>query len=77
MLIKYIFFKSKHSEINEIMICGIHYFTTKLKTNIDVIPRGRFKYISRIFNHKSTRANTQYLQCEGNFLDTAKNDNSI
>ena len=25
------------------MIWGIHYFTTKLKTKIDVIPRGCFK----------------------------------
>ena len=26
------------------MILGIHYFITKLKTKIDVIPRGCFKY---------------------------------
>ena len=25
------------------MICGIHYFITKLNTKIDVIPRSRFK----------------------------------
>ena len=33
------FFKSKNSEKNKIMIWGIHYFITKLKTKIDVIPR--------------------------------------
>ena len=37
------FEKSKNSEKNKIMILGIHYFTTKLKTKIDVIPRGCFK----------------------------------
>ena len=36
------FFKSKKSEKNKIMIWGIHYFITKLKTKIDVIPRSCF-----------------------------------
>ena len=40
--IKY-FFKSKNSEKNKIMIWVIHYFITKLKTKIDVIPRSCFK----------------------------------
>ena len=30
--------KTKNSEKNKIMIWGIHYFITKLKTKIDVIP---------------------------------------
>ena len=33
---------SKNSEKYKIMICGIHYFITKLKTKIYVIPRNRF-----------------------------------
>ena len=37
------FLKSKNPEKNKIMILGIHYFITKLKTKIDVIPRGCFK----------------------------------
>ena len=43
MLIKKYFFKSKNCEKNKIMIWGIHYFITKLKTKIDVIPRSCFK----------------------------------
>ena len=39
--IKY-FFKFKNSEKNKIMIWGIHYFITKLKTKIYVIPRSCF-----------------------------------
>ena len=38
------FFKSKNSEKNKIMIWGIHYFITELKTKIDVIPRSSFKF---------------------------------
>ena len=30
------------------MIRGIHYFSTELKTKIDVIPRGCFKLIKEI-----------------------------
>ena len=41
---KQYFKKSKNSERNKIMICGIHCFTTKLKTKIYVIPRSRFNY---------------------------------
>ena len=37
------FKKSKNSEKNKIMIWGIQHFITKLKTKIDVIPRGCFK----------------------------------
>ena len=37
------FKKSKNSEKNKIMIWGIHYFITKLKTKIDVIPKRLFK----------------------------------
>ena len=36
------FLKSEKSEKNKIMISGIHYFVTKLKTKIDVIPRSCF-----------------------------------
>ena len=32
------FFKSKNFEKNKILIWGIHYFITKLKTKIDIIP---------------------------------------
>ena len=35
--------KKLKTEKNKIMICGIHYFITKLKTKIDVILRSRFK----------------------------------
>ena len=42
MLIKNIFFKSKNYEKNYIMIWGIPYFITKIKTKIDVIPKSRF-----------------------------------
>ena len=45
--IKY-FKKSKNSEKNKIMIWGIHYFITKLKTKIDVIPRNCFKRYNNI-----------------------------
>ena len=31
------------------MICGIHYFITKLKTKIDVIPRSRFENNENIY----------------------------
>ena len=41
--IKKCFWKSKKSEKIEIIICGIHYFITKLKTKIDVIILSRFK----------------------------------
>ena len=40
--------KSKNSEKNKIMIWGIHYFITKLKTKSDVIPRGCFKFMFMI-----------------------------
>ena len=36
------FLKTKNSEKNKIMIWGIHYFITKLKTKNDVIPRSCF-----------------------------------
>ena len=35
----------EHNVKNEIMIWGIHYFITKLKKKIDVIPRGPFNYV--------------------------------
>ena len=41
MLIKNIF-KNLKTLKNLIMIWGIHYFITKLKTKIDVIPRSSF-----------------------------------
>ena len=34
------------------MIWGIHYFTTKLKTKIDVIPRGCFKNLRQAPGHR-------------------------
>ena len=36
--------KSKNSE-KKVMIWGIHYFITKIKTKIDVIPRSRFNFV--------------------------------
>ena len=42
MLIKNIFLNLKILKKNKIMILGIHYFITKVKTKIDVIPRGCF-----------------------------------
>ena len=39
------FLKSENHEKNKIMILGIHYFITKLKTKIDVIQRGCFNNI--------------------------------
>ena len=42
MLIKNICKNKKNSEKNKNMIRGIHYFSTELKTKIDVIPRGCF-----------------------------------
>ena len=45
--------KSKNSEKNKIMIWGMHYFITKLKTKIDVIPRS-------CFNQKEGMINSQY-----------------
>ena len=30
------------------MIRGIHYFSTELKTKIDVIPRGCFKFLLQV-----------------------------
>ena len=44
MLIKKYFLKSENSERNKIMISEIHYFITKLKTKIYVIPRGHFNF---------------------------------
>ena len=41
------FFKSKNSEKNKIMIWGIHYFITKIKTKNDVVPRSCFNNVSR------------------------------
>ena len=38
------FFKSENFEKNEIMISVIHYFITKFKTEIAVIPRSNFKF---------------------------------
>ena len=37
------FLKYENSEKNKNMIRGIHYFSTELKTKIDVILRGCFK----------------------------------
>ena len=45
-VIKKYFFKSKNSEKNNIMICGMYYFITKLKTKIDVIPRSCFNILA-------------------------------
>ena len=42
MLIKNIHKKHENSEKNKNMIRGIHYFSTELKTKIDVIPRSCF-----------------------------------
>ena len=42
MLIKNICKNIKYFEKNKNMIRGIHYFSTELKTTIDVIPRGCF-----------------------------------
>ena len=44
MLIKKFFLNLKTLK-NKIISCGIHYFITKLKTKIDVIPRSRFKWM--------------------------------
>ena len=67
------FKKSKNSEKNKIMICGIHYFITKLKTKIDVILGSRFNmfenvtahclfcYTSMSFATFSTRSNHQVM----------------
>ena len=43
MLIKNIFLNLKTLKKNKIMIWGIHYFITEIKTKYDVIPRSRFK----------------------------------
>ena len=51
------FFKSKNSQKNRIMIWGIHYFITKLKTKIDVIPRSCFKTYQTIYCSR-----TQYVR---------------
>ena len=48
MLIKNIL-KNLKTEKNKIMIWGIRYFITKIKTKIDVIPRSCFKTASPIF----------------------------
>ena len=49
MLIKNIFLNEKNKK-NKIMIWGIHYFITKLKTKIDVIPRSCFNFIYNTHN---------------------------
>ena len=56
------FLKSKNSEKNKIMIWEIHYFITKLKTKIDVIPRSCFNYTDCFF-----KKDIQY-KIEWNFL---------
>ena len=45
------------------MIWGIHYFTTKLKTKIDVIPRGCFKWLKmgNLFNLRPNIYNSAFL----------------
>ena len=41
------------------MIWGIHYFITKLKTKIDVIPRGCFNYI--VFKNDSLKLHNCFV----------------
>ena len=63
------FKKSKNSEKNEIMIWGIHYFITKLKTKIDVILRSRFK---KTFPHLKHSAETKLWSNVGLMLGLAQ-----
>ena len=52
------FFISKNSVKNKIMIWGIHYFITVIKTKIDVIPRSRFNAPSLPFEAFSSHLET-------------------
>ena len=59
------FKNSKNSERNKIMICGIHYFNTELKTKIDVIPRSNSIEINIEFKYYLT----VYFTQKRNFID--------
>ena len=58
MLITNIFLNQK----KKIMILGIHYFITKLKTKIDVIPRSRFNLYRMFFSDCSVNSQPIFVK---------------
>ena len=46
------------------MICGIHYFSTELKTKIDVIPRGCFNIRKYLIVFSKFRSSNHQLAIE-------------
>ena len=58
------FFKSKNTEKNKIMIWGIHYSITKLKTIIVVIPKSCFNFcVAHLSVQRDIKTKFPYFSC--------------